>query len=124
MNFHQQFAETAQERDTDRLIVDESARSAVAADHPADQKHVTFTRQIVVVHQFERRVTSMQLETRRDRCLVSAMTDRPLIGPAAKSQAQRIENYGFSSTGLTRERAQSGGKSEVQTIDQHHVADG
>ena len=122
LNLDQQSRRPAHQADADRLIVDRRAGPAVLAND-APQDEVILHVDTLLPEQRQGRVIRRQGEARGDARLFRAIAYQALLGAGAQRQAEAVEQDGFAGAGLPRQHRQPSAEGEVQTLDQHHVAD-
>ncbi len=122
LHLDQQQAEPAQQRDPHRRIVGEGARAAVAGDDAA-QHDLLLRRDAVLGEQRHRGVIGRWGEHGGDHGLLAAGAHQPLFGPGAQCQAEAVEQDRLAGAGLAGQHGEAGAETEVQPLDQHHVAD-
>ncbi len=107
-----------------RLVVDEGAAAAIGIHDAAQHDDVALGDDAGLVEETARRVVMWQLELGRDRGLLGAMAHEPAFGAHAQRQAERIEQDRLAGAGFAGEDAKAGAKGEIESLDQHDVADG
>ena len=117
-------AELAQEADAGRLIVDEGAAATVRADDAAKYDRVVLGGDAGFGQEPARRMIGAEIEFRSDHRLVGAVPDQPAFGAHAQRQAERVEQDRFTRAGFAGKDAEPRAESEIEPVDQHHIANG
>ena len=123
MDLDQFVAELAQQRDADRLVVDEGTRAAVARLYAA-QNEIALGIETVVAENGAGGMRRGHVEDGGDAALLDALPDKPAIGTRADGKPERVEKNGFAGARLARQRAQAALERQFQSIDENDVADG
>ena len=116
----------AQQRHAHRLVVDERFAAAVGFQLAFENQRLAglnLYSGILDQHGNTFR-QPREFETGSNTCAVFAGAHQRTVGAVAQNQTKRVEQDRFARAGLTGKHAQPGGKTKVERLDQHDVADG
>ena len=122
VDLDQRRAELAQERDRDRLVVDEGAAAAIAALDAAEDE-VALRLDAAVGEKAAGGMVGAEVEDGGDVALLGAVADERAVAAATKGEGKRIEEDRLAGAGLAGEHGQAAGEIDVEAIDEDDVTD-
>ncbi len=122
-DFHQAIAQSAQQTDADRLIVDEGPRAAITGQLPA-QDQTVIRLDSLVLQDRQRRMLVGQRKFGCDGGLGGTLPDQPGFGTSAQGQSQCVEQDGLAGPGLAGQDGEASIEGQIQLLDQHHILNG
>ena len=119
-------ADLAQQRDPDRLVVDERLAAAVSPDlPPRDERLARLDLHARVVERTgDHGGQPGELERRGHARALLARAHEAAVGAVAEDEAQRVEQDRLARPGLTRKHAEALREIEIERLDQDDVTDG
>lgn len=123
VDFDERATDHAQRLRRRRLIVDESARSAVRRLNPA-QNNFVFACEPEFARGDMRGMVRAKVEYRGHLSLLAAGAHERSVAASAKRQHERVEQNRFSGAGFAGERRQARPEFEIERVNQHDVANG
>ena len=122
----QRRGDIAQQRDPDRLVVDEGLAAPVGLERaPDDQRLAGLEFDIGFVERGVHRWREQgEFEGGGHARLVFSGTHQPAVGAVAEHQPERVEQDRLARPGFAGEHAEPAAKIEVECLDQHDIADG
>jgi len=122
VNIHEEFAGLAQLRQRRRATVDEAAGASRGIDHAPRQEYAFVTGEFVPGQPLLKVFQSGDVEFGADLCAIRALAYRKGVTALAQHQRQRVDENGFTGTGLAREHREPRGEFEIHALDDNKVA--
>ena len=123
LHFHQCRAQTFEQGNTDRLVIDEGAGFAIGLQHAAQHQFI-FGADALVAQNVETRVIGAWQKGGGNTCLCLPRAHQPCFGAVAERKAQAIQQYGFPGACFAGEHCEPGIEAQVELFNQHHIANG
>ena len=122
LHLDQQCSGTPQQRNADRLIVDERPRPAIPGQDAANHD-IALRLQPLLDEQPHERMPRRWREACRDAGVFGTRPHQTRVGPRTEGEAQAVQQNRLASAGLAGQHGQAGPERQVQPIDQHNVTD-
>ena len=126
VQFDQRSGQRAEQRDANRLVVDEGLAAPIGLKLPPDdQRLARFDLDIGLVECFDNGIWQRgELETRGYARPVLARAHQRAVGAVAQYQPERVEQDRLACPGLAGQHAQPAPELQFERLDQHDIADG
>ncbi len=122
VDLHQHAGQLGQLGQRHRAAVDEGARTAIGADHPA-QLALFFVVQLVVAQPLAGRRIGRRREFGRELGTGGAVADHAAVGAQPGQEAQRVHHQRLARAGFTRDHGHAGAEFQLGGADDREILD-
>ena len=123
LHFYQCCAQTFEQGNTDRLVIDKGAGFAIGLQHAAQHQFILGA-DALVAQDVETGVIGAGEKGGGDARLRLPRAYQPCFGAVSERQAKTIQQNGFPGAGFAGEYCKPGIEAQVELFNQHHIANG